>query len=130
MKPDGTYPSLDDIDRNPPAPRLDVEPCPRGGELRAAMLRTAALPRMTTVREVFRQQRLAHRHHRAWQFYMEHNLFEQARDSRGLMLLHLRTACQQWRLTLRGGLEDGSPWRQEAGGQGPADPRSDGTALG
>jgi hypothetical protein len=94
------------------------------------MLRTAELPRMTTVREGFRQQRLAHRHHRAWLFYLEHNLFDQARESRGLMLRHLRGACQQWRLTLSGALEDGSPRRQEGGGQGPVDPRSAGTTLG
>ncbi len=56
--------------------------------------------RMTTVREAFHQQRLAHEQRHLWMFYLEHNLFDQARDSRLLMLGHLRSACQQWRLTL------------------------------
>lgn len=64
------------------------------------MTRPAVVQRMTTVREAFRQRRLAHEQRHLWSFYLEHNLFEQARDSRQLMIEHLRCACQHWRLTL------------------------------
>lgn len=60
----------------------------------------AVAQRMAAVREAFLQQRLAHQKRRLWRFYLEHNLFEEARDSRLLMIEHLRSACQQWRLTL------------------------------
>jgi hypothetical protein len=56
--------------------------------------------RMAAVREAFRLQRLARASRRLWVFYLEHNLFDQARDCRQTMIGHLRDACQQWRLTL------------------------------
>lgn len=62
--------------------------------------RTVDAQRVSTVREAFHQQRLAHVQRRLSMFYLEHNLFEQARDSRQLMIGHLRSACQQWRQTI------------------------------
>ena len=59
--------------------------------------------RMAAVREAFDLGRRAKTQRRLWSFYMEHNLFEEARDARVLMLELLRSASQQWRLTLAGG---------------------------
>lgn len=76
------------------APRLDWSPRSTNEP------HPAVAQRMMAVREAFLQQRLAHQKRRLWRFYLEHNLFEEARDSRLLMIEHLRSACQQWRLTL------------------------------
>ncbi len=62
--------------------------------------RTVDAQRVSTVREAFHQQRLAHVQRRLSMFYIEHSLFDQARDSRQLMIGHLRSACQQWRQTI------------------------------
>jgi len=70
-----------------------------GGRTPAAS-QTADTQRLSTVREAFHQKRLAHDQRRLSMFYLEHNLFEQARDSRQLMIGHLRSACQQWRQTI------------------------------
>ncbi len=59
-----------------------------------------AAHRMTTVREAFRLRRLAGTQRRLWIFYVEHNLFDEARDARQQMLDSLRRACHQWRLVL------------------------------
>lgn len=64
------------------------------------MTRPVVLERMATVREAFRLHRLARAHRGLWMFYMEHNLFDEARDSRLRMIGHLRGACRQWRRTL------------------------------
>ena len=77
----------------------DVMEREAGGRTPAAS-RTADAQRVSTVREAFHQQRLAHVQRRLSMFYLEHNLFEQARDSRQLMIGHLRIACQQWRQTI------------------------------
>ena len=70
------------------------------GDRTPAASRTVDAQRVSTVREAFHQQRLAHDQRRLSMFYLEHNLFEQARDSRELMIGHLRSACQQWRQTI------------------------------
>ena len=77
----------------------DVMDREAGGRTPAAS-RTVDTQRVSTVREAFHQKRLAHDQHRLSMFYLEHNLFEQARDSRQLMIGHLRVACQQWRQTI------------------------------
>jgi len=56
--------------------------------------------RTTAAREAFRQRRLADRERRLAQFYLEHNLLSDAQQSRTVMLGHLRSACEQWRLIL------------------------------
>jgi uncharacterized membrane protein YtjA (UPF0391 family) len=78
---------------------LDVMDREAGGRTPAAS-RTVDTRRVSTVREAFHQKRLAHDQRRLSMFYLEHNLFEQARDSRQLMIGHLRIACQQWRQTI------------------------------
>jgi len=68
------------------------------------MVQLVVVDRMATVRNAFRQassgHRLAHRQRADGCGYREQSLFDQARDSRPMMLEHLRSACQQWRLTL------------------------------
>jgi len=64
------------------------------------MTQPSVARRMATVREAFRQHRLAHEQRQLWSYYLEHNLFDQARDCRLVMIAHLRSACLQWRLTL------------------------------
>lgn len=59
-----------------------------------------ALQRMATVREAFRLRRLAGTQRRLWNFYIEHNLFDEARGAREESLDSLRRACHQWRLAL------------------------------
>jgi uncharacterized membrane protein YtjA (UPF0391 family) len=76
----------------------DVMDREAGGRTPAAS-RTIDAQRVS-VREAFHQKRLAHDQRRLSMFYLEHNLFEQARDSRQLMIGHLRSACQQWRQTI------------------------------
>ena len=73
-----------------------------GGAAVVSVVRVApqTVQRMATVREAFRLSRQAKNQRRLWVFCMEHNLFDQARDARVLMLDLLRSACQQWRLTL------------------------------
>lgn len=88
----------------PAAPRPSAEALPQPALDRSSRVTTLPHPavaqRMKAVREAFLQQRLAHQKRRLWRFYLEHNLFEEARDSRLLMIEHLRSACQQWRVTL------------------------------
>ncbi len=67
-------------------------------------IRPVALQRMTTVREAFRLRRLARQQRSLWMFYLEHNLFDEARSARQQTIDCLRNACQQWRLTLGPGL--------------------------
>ncbi len=56
--------------------------------------------KLHAVREAFRLQRLAHDERRLHGFYLEHNLFVEAEQTRTEMLDHLRTACQLWRTAL------------------------------
>ncbi len=67
-------------------------------------MRPTVLPttdqRKTSVREAFRLQRMARAHRELWLFYLEHNLFGEARIARALVIEHLYGARQQWRLTL------------------------------
>lgn len=69
---------------------------------RAAGTKVGAAERMTTVREAFRHRRLARQQRWLWLFYLEHNLFENARESRRSMMEHLRCASRQWRLNVFG----------------------------
>jgi hypothetical protein len=55
---------------------------------------------MTGARGVFRCLRQARIHRSLWLFYVEHNMFDEARDERFRMIDHLRGARQEWRLTL------------------------------
>lgn len=64
------------------------------------MVRTGVHQRMANIREAFRLQRLAHERHGMWLFYLEHNIFDEARESRLAMLDCLRGARQQWREAL------------------------------
>ena len=81
------------------AASLGMPPMPPMPPLPTKSTPVVASP-MTTVREAFRQRRLAQQKRHLWMFYLEHNLFEEARDSRQMMIEHLRSACRQWRLTL------------------------------
>ena len=65
-----------------------------------SVMHPSAIHRMTAVREAFRLRRLAGRLRRRSDFYLEHNLIEEARDARQEVLDSLRRACQQWQLTL------------------------------
>ncbi|MFN7588534.1 MAG: hypothetical protein ACK501_16220 [Planctomycetota bacterium] len=56
--------------------------------------------KLNAVREVFRLRRLARDEHRLHGFYLEHNLFVEAEQTRTEMLDHLRTACRLWRTAL------------------------------
>lgn len=56
--------------------------------------------KLNAVREAFRNRRLARSQRTLYSFYVEHNLFVQAVQSRTVMLLHLRDACRQWRTAL------------------------------
>ncbi len=90
------------------APLVQAEPVNRLLDDGAAVMRglrtvPRTVQRMATVREAFRLSRQAKAQRRVWAFYMEHHLMEQAREARVLMLLLLRSAGQQWRLTLAGG---------------------------
>lgn len=62
--------------------------------------RTPAIERMAAVREVARLRRLARAQRHLWFFYLEHNLFEAAREARLDLLDSLRRACRQWQLIL------------------------------
>ena len=64
------------------------------------MTRPVVEQRMATVREAFRLHRMAQQRRSLWRFYLEHNLFDEAREARSQMIEQLRGACQQWRLTL------------------------------
>lgn len=64
------------------------------------MIRPRTHQRMASLREAFRLRRLARAHRDLWLFYLEHNMLEQARDSRLVLIDHLRSARHQWRLTL------------------------------
>ena len=55
---------------------------------------------LAAAREAFRSRRLASHQAQLHNFYVEHNLFDEARWSRALMLDHLREACRQWRSAL------------------------------
>jgi len=63
-------------------------------------IRTGVVRRMQHAREAFRLQRMARRRRRLSQFYLEHNLFDEADDARREMIGCLRLACGQWRLVL------------------------------
>jgi hypothetical protein len=65
-----------------------------------SVMHPSAIHRMTTVREAFRLRRLAGRLRRRSDFYLEHNLLEEAREARQELLASLRRACHQWRLAL------------------------------
>ena len=98
--------------------RADATALPQGREQRAAQtspgtqtppatgngLPTGVAPvvlqRLATVREAARLHRLAHDRRCLWLFYLEHNLFDEARGARRQMLELLRSACRQWRLML------------------------------
>lgn len=56
--------------------------------------------KLHAVREAFRLQRMARDEHLLHGFYLEHNLFDEAEQTRTEMLDHLRTACQLWRTAL------------------------------
>jgi hypothetical protein len=62
--------------------------------------RTAVDARMADVREAFRLRRLARGHRGLWNFYLEHNLFDDARDTRVRLIEILRQAREQWRRAL------------------------------
>ena len=56
--------------------------------------------RQACVRAAFKCQRSAQRSRCRWLFYVEHNMFEDARRARESTLQQLRMACKQWRLAL------------------------------
>lgn len=58
----------------------------------------AAAQRTATMWEAARYRGLARKQRRLWLFYLESNLFEEARATRLVMLEQLRLAGQQWRL--------------------------------
>jgi len=55
---------------------------------------------LDAAREAFRRHRLANRQGRLYDLYVEHNLFDEARKSRSVMLAHLRAARSHWRTVL------------------------------
>lgn len=63
-------------------------------------MRTEVDQRLADLREAFRLGRLARSHRGLWQFYLEHNLFDEASLTRTHMLNLLRLARLQWRLAL------------------------------
>ena len=56
--------------------------------------------RQRCVRAAFNYQRSAQRSRCRWLFYVEHNMFEDARRAWESTLQQLRLACKQWRLAL------------------------------
>lgn len=52
------------------------------------------------IREVSRRRRLASQQGRLFNLFLEHNLLEEARESRTRMLEHLRCARREWRTAL------------------------------
>ena len=59
-----------------------------------------ALPRLMSVRGAFKMHREARAKRKLWQFYVEHSLFEEATNTRTLVLQHLREAREHWRSAL------------------------------
>lgn len=55
---------------------------------------------LAAIREAGRLRRLARGERHVIDFYVEHNLTEEARATRQSMLGHLRDACANWRAAL------------------------------
>lgn len=69
---------------------------------RATKIAGPRVDRAAHVRQALRLHRSARGHRGLWLFYLEHNLFEEARQARLVMLEHLRGASEQWRSVLGG----------------------------
>lgn len=72
-----------------------------GPSLTSASREGVSRERASSVKQAFHLQRLARRYRDLWVFYVEHNLFEEARKARVVVIEHLRGAREQWRTALR-----------------------------
>jgi len=75
---------------------LDSEPERR----EATNLLEPASQARVSARRAFTFHREARAKHKLWLFYVEHNLFHEARNARTLMLEHLHSARAHWRAAL------------------------------
>ena len=80
--------------------RTGVKVVSSNGTAAPPRIRLDVRERMSGARGLFRCLRQARIHRGLWLFYLEHNLFGEARDERTRMIGHLRGARNQWRLCL------------------------------